>query len=314
MNHALPDASASDYVKIPCSLADSPLFREAPYSRFKLWIWLLMEAAHVGSAGNRGLGAGRIDHSIRVIQEALAWEDTVKQKITTPGLPTIMRDLKILKERGQIEIESVRGIGTVITICNWEHYQGSKGEGEQEHFQEPTSERKEEIQEDPANASSSKDMVSKKKSSRKKNRQEADAEWREEFLNLGRDFPEAVSIYREEWMPHVPIRRSVKDSFQAKSRILNTLRLMHTQDGLPWEKIREIVRYCAQVSYPQGIVGSPAKLRQPVQDGSMKFWERTEQVMEADKREAQGKEFTNERAIQGKTRETNFQVEIAIID
>ena len=54
MSHALPDASSSDYVVIPCSFADSPIFREAPYSRFKLRLWLLMEAAHVASTGNRG--------------------------------------------------------------------------------------------------------------------------------------------------------------------------------------------------------------------------------------------------------------------
>ena len=71
---------------------------------------------------------------------------------------------------------------------------------------------------------------------------------------------EAIHVMKTNWLPYAPLHKSSQTP-TAKLGILNTLRLLHTQDGYTWEEVGEIVEYAARHWYPAHI-GSPASLRE----------------------------------------------------
>ena len=99
-----------------------------PYSYFEAWCWLLFEAAWkprrkgvVNPHGARvviNLQRGQLSHSLRFMAEAWGW--TVKR--VRSFLQLLQRESAVGLEKG-----TPRGtVQTVITICNYEHYQNAE--------------------------------------------------------------------------------------------------------------------------------------------------------------------------------------------
>jgi len=84
--------------------------------------------------------------------------------------------------------------------------------------------------------------------------------------------PECQQILDRDWSAHAPLPASSQTP-TATRRILETLRLLHTADGLPWPEVARIVEYAATDWQPKGWIGSPAALRGPTKKGDRKTWE-----------------------------------------
>ena len=123
------EKKAAGYIKLWRCLCGDEIWLNMPYSPGKLWLWLLMEAAHKGNAEKRHLDPGQLDHSIRFICTALAWEHPEKHRLITPSQPTILKDLKALEGKEMITRTAISRVKAIISICNWKDYQENEPEG-----------------------------------------------------------------------------------------------------------------------------------------------------------------------------------------
>jgi len=117
------------YIKLWRCLCEDEIWIDMPYSRGKLWLWLLMEAAHKANAKWRHLEPGQLNHSLRFMCQALSWEHPETHKPITPSQNTILKDLKALERAGNITRSVRPRVIAVITICNWESYQENEEGG-----------------------------------------------------------------------------------------------------------------------------------------------------------------------------------------
>jgi hypothetical protein len=110
-------AKSTGYILVARSLRDHPLVGfEKPYSHTEAWLWLLIEAAHSDRSVTRlgkavSIQRGQLAHSNRFMAEAFGWSEA-----------GVRRFVARLKADSMIDADADAGI-TVITICNYEHYQ-----------------------------------------------------------------------------------------------------------------------------------------------------------------------------------------------
>ncbi len=83
---------------------------------------------------------------------------------------------------------------------------------------------------------------------------------REKLEQVCIDYPEVPRILHDQWIAHTPLPASAQTP-KAKLRIADTIRLLHTADNYDWPQIAQIVEHAATVWQPQGMIGSPASLR-----------------------------------------------------
>lgn len=118
------DKLKDGYIKFYRRVRDSDLWQQQPFSPWKLFEWLLFEAAHKGNAEKKGLEPGQVPrHSMRFIQDEMIWFSMEAHKKITPSMPTIYKALGVLKAAEMIEWTTLPGVKTVINICNWGIYQ-----------------------------------------------------------------------------------------------------------------------------------------------------------------------------------------------
>lgn len=137
------------------SVWDHPAFRASEFSEREAFIWLISEAAwkprrHRAGGHIVDLERGQLCHSVRFMAAAWKW---------TPA--RVFRFLSKMNEEGMIEKRnSSETAPTVITLCNYDKYQGERnsreGKPEQQRNSSETNykkERKKEEKEPEANAS-----------------------------------------------------------------------------------------------------------------------------------------------------------------
>lgn len=235
-----PGQEQAGWIKLWRCLAWSTVWAEMPYSTGKLWLWLLMEATHPGNVERRQLPLGVLNHSIRFICRAMSWEDEETHQTKTPSPPTIYRSLKRLEASGNItrEIEK-KGPGggvTVISICNYDTYQGYLEGG---------------------NNALNNALNNKHKNVKNKIKETT--------------YPAEARGALAIWTAVAPLPETAKE--EASLKALDELNRI---DGLTWERINLICRHAAEKWVPQGFIASPAKLRKSTRSGEMKTWEAVE--------------------------------------
>ncbi|WP_051334347.1 hypothetical protein [Bradyrhizobium sp. Ai1a-2] len=105
------------YIKLYRSIWDHPAFPNEPYTRREAWTWLISKAAWRATRVRAGehivdLDRGEVPGAVRYLAAKWQWS---KGKVE--------RFLESLKNEHMIETRSGTGI-TVITICNYNSYQG----------------------------------------------------------------------------------------------------------------------------------------------------------------------------------------------
>jgi hypothetical protein len=100
-------------------LFSDDFFEDEPFTERLAWLWILSEASWKarrvrGQTGMIWLTRGQLSHSIRFMAEAWSWHRN-----------RVDRFLDRLEKHGSIETsKSVSGTArTVITVCNYDHYQ-----------------------------------------------------------------------------------------------------------------------------------------------------------------------------------------------
>lgn len=109
------------YIKVDRAALDHPLFKRAEYSEFEAWIWLLAEAAWRPEQRRAGdylvsVDRGQLVASVRFLASAWSWDRN-----------RVERFVKRLKNQDMIETQTETGI-SIITICNYNKYQGDEEE------------------------------------------------------------------------------------------------------------------------------------------------------------------------------------------
>ncbi|KKK88602.1 hypothetical protein LCGC14_2741500 [marine sediment metagenome] len=230
------DNQIGGYLKLWRSLGWSEFWEEMPFSHCKLWLWLLMEAAHKENAERRKLNPGQLDHSLRFMCQAVKWMDTDKHRWVTPSQPTIVKALKRLEADGCIIIFSTPRVTSVITICNWELYQSKEGEGNSSTNSSTNSK----LKNPPPPTPPSTRITTVKNPS---------------------DFPpEAISIL-EDWKSVHALPSKTTDV-----ACLDTLEKLHRLDGHDYKTIRTVCAHIVRAKVPK-FIRSPIKLRQPTRAG-----------------------------------------------
>lgn len=116
---------------------DHDYWKGMPYSKGKLWQWLLLNANWEDNP-ERNLMAGQLSFSLRFIREAMASKDG-RGKVSKPDIKTLRRHLKQMEMDGNLsiwlpsndrEVAHSNGLQEqmVITICNWSTYQHADNE------------------------------------------------------------------------------------------------------------------------------------------------------------------------------------------
>ena len=105
------------YIKFYRSVFEHPVFKPEPFTEREAWTWLCCEAAWKPRRQRLGehlveLGRGEVVGAVRFLAEKWGWS---KGKVE--------RYLERIKNDGMIETQTGTGI-TVITICNYDIYQG----------------------------------------------------------------------------------------------------------------------------------------------------------------------------------------------
>lgn len=106
------------------SVWDHPAFRASEFSEREAFIWLISEAAwkprrHRAGGHVVDLERGQLCHSVRFMAAAWKW---------TPA--RVFRFLSKMREEGMIEKRnSSETAPTVITLCNYDRYQGERNSG-----------------------------------------------------------------------------------------------------------------------------------------------------------------------------------------
>lgn len=118
------------YIRLYRSIWDHQVFREEPFTEQQAWIWLCSHAAWKARQQRLGehlvnLERGQIIGAVRFLGEKWGWS---KGKVE--------RYLERLKNEAMVETETGTGI-TVITICNYDEYQGGEDDAGTEPGQEP---------------------------------------------------------------------------------------------------------------------------------------------------------------------------------
>src|SRR5262249_46081072 len=129
-------SDARGYIALYRGVLDHPkVGARKPYSYFEAWCWLLFEAAwkpkriavHNRNGANTmlALKRGQLSHSVRYMAKAWGWRSDFR----------VRTFLNRLKSGAQINTQTDAG-QTVITICNYEHYQNPKAwKGTQDNAQ-----------------------------------------------------------------------------------------------------------------------------------------------------------------------------------
>ena len=186
---------------------------------------------------------GSIRRSAPQIAEAVQWVENNAPVI--PARTAILSILKWLEKEEMVTLKALPGLhhrSTQITICNWETYQNKDdGLASQEIHRNRLVQQLEQVQ--------SKGEI-----------EISPPPVKEKLEKLCAEYPEVTRILKEHWLAHIPLPSS-SQSPTAKFRIADTLRLLHTADGYTWEVVGQLVEYAATVWQPQGMIGSPASLR-----------------------------------------------------
>lgn len=106
------------YIRVERDAIEHPFFRRTEFSEYEAWLWLLGEAAWKPRQSRLGeffvaLERGQLVAAVRYLADEWGWS---KGKVE--------RFLFRLKNEAMIETQSGTGIN-VITICNYDKYQGS---------------------------------------------------------------------------------------------------------------------------------------------------------------------------------------------
>lgn len=103
-----------DVIGLRRDVIDHAFFR-GRVDRLGAWIWLLAKACSQmegGSEGSTKLEWGQLRTSTHLLSRAWNWPPS-----------TVYRFLKSLERQQMIVREALRGNRTIITICNYQHYQ-----------------------------------------------------------------------------------------------------------------------------------------------------------------------------------------------
>lgn len=109
--------SGRGYIRFYRSIWSHPAFPNEPFTRREAWTWLLTKAAWKAVRVRAGdhivdLDRGEVPGAVRYLAAEWQWS---KGKVE--------RYIELLKIEGMIETQSGTGI-TIITVCNYNHYQG----------------------------------------------------------------------------------------------------------------------------------------------------------------------------------------------
>lgn len=104
-------------VNISRAIWDDPTFRDGEMTQREAWMWMIAEASWKGRVRRVGaaeitLRRGQLAASSRFLAKAWMWSE-----------PRVRRYFDMLENRRMIERVTDAGV-TVITICNYEKYQG----------------------------------------------------------------------------------------------------------------------------------------------------------------------------------------------
>lgn len=115
-----PTEASAGSVMISRALWDDPAFKRQPLTEREAFIWLIMEARWRG--GERRIGhevieleRGQLAASVRFIADAWGWPKS-----------TVSRYLDRLVSRGMINRDSSGTATGVLTLCNYDKYQGPR--------------------------------------------------------------------------------------------------------------------------------------------------------------------------------------------
>lgn len=114
------------YIKLHRDILDSYSFANAKH--LKIWVWLLLKANYKNAYFNINIGKGETTVLVKRGQ-LIFGRFKAEEELCMDGT-FIYRTIQKFKELGQITIK-VNSHYSLITICNYESYQGKENESEQ---------------------------------------------------------------------------------------------------------------------------------------------------------------------------------------
>lgn len=113
----------SGYIKLHRSICDNPMWESEPFTKSQAWVDLLLNANY---ADKKIMIRGQI---LAVNRGQIAWSEVTMSDRWKWSRNKVRRFLKMLSDEGMI-VQRAEHLTTVLTICNYEEYQGRETAGE----------------------------------------------------------------------------------------------------------------------------------------------------------------------------------------
>ena len=115
--------SAHGWIKLHRSMFDNELWMAEPFTKAQAWIDLIGHTNHKpGSTWIRGI-------EVKIERGQLAWSELTMAKRWQWSRNKVRRYLKLLEKKG-MAIQQTNKVTSILTICNYERYQGDDTTGD----------------------------------------------------------------------------------------------------------------------------------------------------------------------------------------